>query len=205
MSEGEKTMDAYEDEITSFLLEKENFLLALDIEKHFEKAKDQLHRQLWEKLRANVEGRLLEEGWSVELDDFGGENNVARGYFGMSILPPDQTPQFYLMFRVEQHAGPTYLPLYGGVTWTEVPGITAAGNLISNLQSQLKEDGFTRSNEKWPGWRYIRGLSSRNDFLREYMERSDDLLEEITGHVSMMVERHSGELLRTNKYIQERI
>ncbi|MBA7679631.1 hypothetical protein ES703_87930 [subsurface metagenome] len=37
------------------------------------------------------------------------------------------------------------------------------------------------------------------------MERSDDLLEEITGHVSMMVERHSGELLRTNKYIQERI
>ena len=123
----------------------------------------------------------------------------------MSILPPDQTPQYYLMFRIEQHAGPTYLPLYGGVSWTEVPGITAAGNLISSLQSQLKEDGFTRSNEKWPGWRYIRGLSSRNDFLREYMERSDDLLEEITGHVSLMVERHSNELLRTNKYIQERI
>ena len=198
-------MDAYEDEITGFLLEKENFLLALDIEKHFEKAKDLLHSQLWEKLRTNVEGQLLEEGWSVDLDDFGGENNVARGYFGMSILPPDRTPQFYLTFRVEQHAGPTYLPLYGGVTWTEVPGITAAGNLISNLQAQLKEDGFTRSNEKWPGWRYIRGLSSRNDFLREYTERSDDLLEEITGHVSLMVERHSNELLRTNKYIQERI
>lgn len=198
-------MDPYEDEITGFLLEKENFLLALDIEKHFEKAKDQLHRQLWEKLCANVEGRLPEEGWSVELDDFSGESSVARGYFGMSILPPDQTAQFYLMFRVEQHAGPTYLPLYGGVTWTEVPGISAAGNLISSFQSQLREDGFTRSNEKWPGWRYIRGLSSRNDFLREYIERGDDLIEEITGQLSMMVERHSDELIRTNKYIQERI
>ena len=198
-------MDSYEDEITGFLLEKENFLLALDIEKHFEKAKDQLHRQLWEKLCANVEGRLPEEGWSVELDDFSGESSVARGYFGMSILPPDQTAQFYLMFRIEQHAGPTYLPLYGGVTWTEVPGISAAGNLISSFQSQLKEDGFTRSNEKWPGWRYIRGLSSRNDFLREYIERGDDLIEEITGQLSMMVERHSDELIRTNKYIQERI
>ena len=198
-------MDPYEDEITGFLLEKENFLLALDIEKHFEKAKDQLHRQLWEKLCANVEGRLPEEGWSVELDDFSGESSVARGYFGMSILPADQTAQFYLMFRVEQHAGPTYLPLYGGATWTEVPGISAAGNLISSFQSQLKEDGFTRSNEKWPGWRYIRGLSSRNDFLREYIERGDDLIEEITGQLSMMVERHSDELIRTNKYIQERI
>lgn len=198
-------MDPYEDEITGFLLEKENFLLALDIEKHFEKAKDQLHRQLWEKLCTNVEGRLPEEGWSVELDDFSGESSVARGYFGMSILPPDQTAQFYLMFRIEQHAGPTYLPLYGGVTWTEVPGISAAGNLISSFQSQLKEDGFTRSNEKWPGWRYIRGLSSRNDFLREYMERGDDLIEEITGQLSMMVERHSDELIKTNTYIQERI
>ncbi len=198
-------MDPYEDEITGFLLEKENFLLALDIEKHFEKAKDQLHRQLWEKLCANVEGRLPEEGWSVQLDDFSGESSVARGYFGMSILPPDQTAQFYLMFRIEQHAGPTYLPLYGGATWTEVPGISAAGNLISSFQSQLKEDGFTRSNEKWPGWRYIRGLSSRNDFLREYIERGDDLIEEIIGQLSMMVERHSEELIRTNKYIQERI
>ena len=198
-------MEPYEDEITGFLLEKENFLLALDIEKHFEKAKDQLHRQLWEKLCANVEGRLPEEGWSVQLDDFSGESSVARGYFGMSILPPDQTAQFYLMFRIEQHAGPTYLPLYGGATWTEVPGITAAGNLISSFQSQLKEDGFTRSNEKWPGWRYIRGLSSRNDFLREYIERGDDLIEEIIGQLSMMVERHSEELIRTNKYIQERI
>ncbi|GAJ01133.1 unnamed protein product [marine sediment metagenome] len=198
-------MDPYEDEITGFLLEKENFLLALDIEKHFEKAKDQLHRQLWEKLCANVEGRLPEESWSVELDEFSGESSVARGYFGMSILPPDQTAQFYLMFRVEQHAGPTYLPLYGGVTWTEVPGISAAGNLISSFQSQLKEDGFTRSNEKWPGWRYIRGLSSRNDFLREYIERGDDLIEEIIGQLGMMVERHSAELIKTNKYIQERI
>ena len=198
-------MDAYEDEITGFLLEKENFLLALDIEKHFEKAKDQLHRQLWEKLCANVEGRLPEEGWGVELDDFSGESSVARGYFGMSILPSNQTAQFYLMFRAEQHAGPTYLPLYGGVTWTEVPGISAAGNLISSFQSQLKEDGFTRSNEKWPGWRYIRGLSSRNDFLREYIERGDDLIEEIAGQLNMMVERHSDELIKTNKYIQERI
>lgn len=198
-------MDPYEDEITGFLLEKENFLLALDIEKHFEKAKDQLHRQLWEKLCANVEGRLPKEGWSVQLDDFSGESSVARGYFGMSILPPDQTAQFYLMFRIEQHAGPTYLPLYGGATWTEVPGITAAGNLISSFQSQLIEDGFTRSNEKWPGWRYIRGLSSRNDFLREYIERGDDLIEEIIGQLSMMVERHSDELIKTNKYIQERI
>jgi len=198
-------MDAYEDEITNFLLEEENFLLSLDIEKHFEQAKDHLHRQFWEKLRANVEGRLPEEDWSVELDDFSGENNVARGYFGMSILPPDQTPQFYLMFRIEQHAGPTYLPLYGGVTWTEVPGISSAANLVSSFQAQLKEDGFTRSNEKWPGWRYIRGLSSRGDFLREYMERGNDMLEEITSQVSMMIERHSPELVQTNKNIQERI
>ncbi len=198
-------MDPYEDEITNFLLEKENFLLALDIENHFEKAKDLLHRQIWEKLRDSVVGRLPEEGWSVALDDFGGENTVARGYFGMSILPTDQTAQFYLMFRIEQHAGPTYLPVYGGVTWTEVPGITAAENLISSFQSQLKEDGFTRSNEKWPGWRYIRGLSSRNDFLREYLERGDDLLEEIVDQLILMVERHSPELLKTNKNIQERI
>ena len=198
-------MDPYEDEITSFLLEKENLLLALDIENYFEKTKDLLHRQIWEKLRDSVVGRLPEEGWSVALDDFDGENTVGRGYFGMSILPTDQTPQFYLMFRIEQHAGPTYLPLYGGVTWTEVPGITAAENLISSFQSQLKEDGFTRSNEKWPGWRYIRGLSSRNDFLREYLERGDDLLEEIVDQLILMVERHSQELLRTNKNIQERI
>ncbi|UCD37145.1 MAG: hypothetical protein JSW54_09955 [Fidelibacterota bacterium] len=198
-------MDAYENEITSFLLEEENFLLALDIEKYFEAAKDQLHREFWEKLRDNVAARLPEEGWSVELDDFEGEFSVARGYFGMSILPPDQSPQFYLMFRVEQHAGPTYLPLYGGVTWTEVPGIAAAENLVSSFQSLLKEDGFTRSNEKWPGWRYIRGLSSRNDFLREYRERSDDLLGELTNHTIIMVEHHSQELLRTNQNIQERI
>lgn len=198
-------MDVYESEITNFLLEEENFLLALDIETHFEKAKDQLHRQFWEKLCANVEGRLLEEGWIVQLDDLSGETSVAKGYFGMSILPADQTARFYLMFRLEQHAGPTYLPLYGGVTWTEVPGISSADDLISSLQSQLKEDGFTRSNEKWPAWRYIRGLSSRNDFLREYMERGDDLLEEVTGHVVLMIERHSQELLRTNSNIQERI
>ncbi|UCD38348.1 MAG: hypothetical protein JSW54_02395 [Fidelibacterota bacterium] len=198
-------MDPYENEITSFLLEEENFLLALDIEKHFEAAKDLLHREFWEKLRDQVDGQMPEEGWSVELDDLADENDVSKGYFGMSILPPDHTPQFHLMFRVEQHAGPTYLPLYGGVTWTEVPGISSAASLISSLQAQLKEDGFTRSNEKWPGWRYIRGLSSRSDFLREYRERSDDLLAEITSHVIMMVERHSEELLKTNKNIQERI
>ncbi|MFB0515788.1 MAG: hypothetical protein ACETWG_04180 [Candidatus Neomarinimicrobiota bacterium] len=198
-------MNAYEDEIINFLLEEENFLLALDIEKYFDQAKDHLHRQFWEKLRANVEGHLPEEGWSVELDEFNGETSVAKGYFGMSILPPDRTPQFYLLFRVEQHAGPTYLPLYGGVTWTEVPGISAAATLISDFQTQLKDDGFTRSNEKWPGWRYIRGLSSRSDFLKEYMERGDDLLEEITSNVTLMVERHYEELLRTNQSIQERI
>jgi hypothetical protein len=198
-------MDPYENEITSFLLEEENFLLALDIEKHFEAAKDLLHREFWEKLRDQVDGHLPEEGWSVELDDLSGENSVSKGYFGLSILPPEHTPQFYLMFRVEQHAGPTYLPLYGGVAWTEVPGIASASNLVSALQSDLKEDGFTRSNEKWPGWRYIRGLSSRSDFLREYRERGDDLLAEISGHVTMMVERHHEELVRTHKNIQERI
>ncbi len=198
-------MDTYESEITNFLLEQENFLLALDIEEHFHKAKDQLHRQFWERLCDSVEGKLPEEGWSVQLDDISGESSVAKGYFGMSIFPPDRTPQFYLTFRVEQHSGPTYLPLYGGVTWTEVPGISAASSLISTFQNQLKEDGFTRSNEKWPGWRYIRGLSSRSEFLREYIQRGNDMVEDITGHVTLMVERHTQELLRTNKNIQERI
>ena len=123
----------------------------------------------------------------------------------MSLLPPDPSARFHLQFRVEQHAGPTYLPVYGGVTWTEVPGIAAADSLIASFQGQLKDDGFTRSNEKWPGWRYIRGLSSRSDFLREYMERGDDLLQEVTGHLTMMVERHAQELIQTNKNIQESI
>ena len=198
-------MDAYEDEITNFLLEKENFILALDIENHFTDAKDQLHTRFWQRLAETVEGRVPEGAWKVQLDDLAGENSVAKGYFGLSILPADQTAQFHLLFRIEQHAGPTYLPVYGGVSWTEVPGITAADDLVSNFQTQLKDDGFTRSNEKWPGWRYIRGLSSRNDFLREYMERSDDLIEEITGHLTMMVDRHAAELHSTNRNIQERI
>lgn len=198
-------MNTYADEITNFLLEEENFKLALDIEEHLQEAKDRLHREFWETLRTNVEGRLSEEGWSVELDDFTDEIGVSRGYFGMSILPPDRTPRYYLIFRVEQHAGPTYLPLYGGVTWTEVPGIAAAENLITDFQAKLKEDGFTRTNEKWPGWRYIRGLSSRSDFLREYRERGEDLLEEITNHITMMVERHAQDLVATNSDIQERI
>ncbi len=198
-------METYEDEITNFLLEKENFLLALDIEDHFNHAKDNLHTRFWERLRETVAGRLPEGGWQLQLDDFTGENTVSRGYFGLSILPPETPPRLHLMFRIEQHAGPTYLPLYGGVSWTEVPGSAAAESLIAPLQAQLKEDGFTRSNEKWPGWRYIRGLSSRGDFLREYMERGDDLLQEITGHLTMMVERHGPELLSANAGDQERL
>ena len=79
-------MNTYADEITNFLLEEENFLLALDVEEHLQEAKDRLHREFWETLRTNVVGRLPDEGWSVELDDVTDELGVSRGYFGMD--PP---------------------------------------------------------------------------------------------------------------------
>jgi hypothetical protein len=47
-------MNTYADEITSFLLEEENFLLALDVEQHLQEAKDRLHREFWETLRTKL-------------------------------------------------------------------------------------------------------------------------------------------------------
>ncbi|MCB0000437.1 MAG: hypothetical protein KDE56_31945 [Anaerolineales bacterium] len=166
------------DPILTFLAQRENLPLALEIHRHVKRLSKTIHRTFWELIKVELEKRLLDTSQSQhwELVD-----HATKGYDKQDArlsLQPKASNGLFLAPTLEQGA-PEEFCLYYGIKWSEAQKkLPPNMSQTLTLAETLEKHRFQR-NSWWIGMNDLPWCIQKDEFLLAMANEQASLIAEI--------------------------
>lgn len=188
------------DPITAFLKEPRNLAIALEIDAHMPKIKDDLQREFWEACHRQLDEALRSqragERWHLAAIK---KAALGPGY-GIAVQPkPLPSKRQHLYFSIQQDGD---IKLTVGVGWADASLVKELMKVleVAGLYSAMAS-GTPHHHANWPGWVECEHYDGRNELLRTYVREGPALVREFVGEAAEFIERWADEVEKANAAI----
>lgn len=181
-----------EEAALAFFAQPENLPLALMVAEQTDAIRREMNNRFWRELGRRLEG--IAPGWQVQLtEDRNSENHLV----GLHLQPATEQALFLRPMLEQQMIGET-LRIYFGLMWSTQPAPDRlALPEVAALRETLEREGF-RSNDKFLAWQWSPHYPRSKPFLLRFAGAANDLLDEASGLVQLLLVTHGPKLAAAN-------
>ena len=185
-----------EQAVLEFFAKTENLPLGLSVAEQMDKLREQMNNHFWQdlliRLRALITAHKL--AWNFELTE---DKNAADIVVGLHCSTPPGQP-LYLSPMVEQQYLGGVWRIYFGLMWSAPPFPDQLGlPAVNNLKEALQKAGF-KSNESFLAWQWTTFHPRRTDFLLRYVNRPEQLLDDMEAILKTLLIAHDPSIMQAN-------
>jgi hypothetical protein len=173
--------------IVEFLTAPENLRSVLEVMRHSDAVRGVLLSRFWKNLHEQLQSQLPAELADAQPEwegVFKPERMLDKYVFIDLHLNSSRFKKQALFYRIEHEAGQRHHDLYFGLHWRE-PVKSGSSVLaqrdVNAVETRQRELDFEfDNNPSWLGWKYIKKCGSLDDFVAEFTEEPQSLLDDIS-------------------------
>ncbi len=177
-----------EQAVLEFFAKPENLPLGLSVAEQMDKLREQINNRFWQGLltRLNALIKAHKLAWNLELTE---DKNAADIIVGLHCSTPPEQPLYLSPMMEQQYLGGVWR-IYFGLMWSAPPSPNHLGlPAVNNLKEALQKAGF-KSNESFLAWQWTTFHPRRTDFLLRYVNRPEQLLDDMEAILKTLLIEH---------------
>jgi len=193
--------DSEELAVLEFLSKEKNAAIALSIGDFLDTLRSDLNNQFWlaayNKLKLYLEENRLP--WIVELTE---DKNVDKSLVGLHLQPTFDQSILLFPFMEQQFVGDSYR-IFHGLMWNvEADPVAQSLEELDILRKELEPLGFSHS-PRFHVWQWLPWHPRRKDFLIQFAQDRDNLLNEMIGVWKRLLVTYGPQLENANARLRE--